>query len=112
MRHISAILVIFLVSTPVFSDAGWLKLTGPEITQKLSNASLVYDGARQSFFESGRTLYDAGEESWGYWRVSGDRYCSQWPPHAVWECYDLEQRGEKLRFVSDYGTIYEAEYAK
>lgn len=82
---------------------------GDEIETALDETTLQYEGARQVFYKSGRTLYDNGRPSWGYWAARGDMYCSQWPPADGWECYRLERHisDKVLRFVSETGYITE-----
>lgn len=86
-------------------------MRGDEIRAALEGRKLQYDNACQDFRKSGRTLYNAGRDSWGYWRVEGDQYCSQWPPHDLWACYKMDRRGERLRFVGRGDDITEATYA-
>ena len=52
-------------------------LSGAGIARLLTGAAVIGEGTRQKFYEIGRTLYNDGRDSWGYWRVEGDRYCSQ-----------------------------------
>lgn len=94
--------------------AEWRPLAGPEIVDALTGARLVHESATQAFYASGRTLYDAGRPSWGYWEVREDRYCSQWPPAGGWACYDLERDSGTgaLRFVGDSGDITEGRVAE
>jgi hypothetical protein len=79
----------------------WVALNGAEITAALTDRSVKYGDATQRFYASGRTLYNAGQDSWGYWRVEGDKYCSQWPPGERWDCYRLEKTsdGTQIRFL-------------
>ncbi|MFT5000089.1 MAG: hypothetical protein ACI861_000845 [Paracoccaceae bacterium] len=86
----------------------WLALDGSEITTALSGKNLKYEGATQKFFPSGRTLYNAGEDSWGYWRVEGNLYCSQWPPGQSWDCYRMEksENGSQIRFLDVEGRPF------
>lgn len=62
-------------------------------------------------FASGRTNYNAGRDSWDYWEVRNNAYCSQWPPADGWACYKMEhsQQGEqvKIRFIGESGDIIE-----
>jgi hypothetical protein len=94
----------------------WQALTGSEIEAALDDRKLRYAAATQTFYKSGKTLYDAGRPSWGYWRIQGDEYCSQWPPNAGWECYGFEQRLNdltntiELRFISQTGHKTDAIY--
>ncbi|HUS55561.1 MAG TPA: hypothetical protein VMY41_16335 [Thermohalobaculum sp.] len=86
-------------------------LSGSEIIQLLAGAEVIGAGNRQKFYESGRTLYNDGRESWGYWRVEGDRYCSQWPPQEGWACYDMRRWEEGDRvwvgWIGNGGTRYD-----
>ena len=91
-------------------------MTGADIRGMLSGATVLtprpdHQPIRQVFYESGRTLYDDGRDSWGYWEVRGDAYCSQWPPSAGWVCYRMWrwQRGGKqwVVWIGDSGTRYE-----
>ena len=88
----------------------WAPLTGPEIREALEGRKLEYANAWQDFRASGRTLYNAGRDSWGYWRVEDDKYCSQWPPQDLWACYTMDRKGDKLRFVGNGDDITEAHY--
>lgn len=89
----------------------WTPLTGEEVRDALTGHRLRYDTAWQEFRASGRTLYHAGADSWGYWRVQGDRYCSQWPPSDLWACYSMVRSGDRLRFIGTGGDITDAVYA-
>lgn len=103
------------------ADPDWTPLTGAEIRKALTGRTLVYldkeDPTRrvdtiQDFRASGATLYTfKGRESWGYWRVENDQYCSQWPPNDLWACYAMERDGETLRFVGERDDITAAQYA-
>ncbi len=88
---------------------GWQVLTGPEIAAALSARVVTYDSDhRQEFMADGRTLYD---DSRGYWRVEGDRYCSQWPPSDRWSCYSVSVNGVDVRFVADDLSVTTGRYA-
>jgi hypothetical protein len=88
----------------------WTPMSGAEIRTALSDQKLRYASAWQDFRASGKTLYNAGADSWGYWRVEEDRYCSQWPPSDIWACYDMQRRGDTVRFVGPNGDTTEATY--
>lgn len=88
----------------------WRAMSGPEIEEALTGRTLEYQNAWQDFRASGRTLYHAGRDSWGYWAVRGDQYCSMWPPSDLWACYGLEQNGARLRFVGQAGDITLGKY--
>ncbi len=84
-------------------------LTGSQVSESLTARVLGYeDGSTQNFYADGRTLYAAGAgESWGRWRVTGDQYCSSWPPSDSWACYGVEAEagGLDLRFVDRRGGV-------
>ena len=111
MRGWVAILAIG-VAVPAWGD--WQKMSGAEIAAALTETTLVYEAARQTFYASGRTLYDAGRPSWGYWEARGDQYCSQWPPADGWACYDMERDPQTgaLRFIGESGDITEGRVAE
>jgi hypothetical protein len=108
------ILPLILVLWPLSATAqDWRTLSGDEIAAALTDRSLAYDdGTRQGFFADGRTLYTGTSgESWGRWRVDGDRYCSSWPPAESWACYGVEANGIDLAFVAADGARSEGRYA-
>ncbi len=94
------------------ADAEWEAMSGSEIVAILAEKTLLYDGATQHFYASGRTLYDAGRPSWGYWEARGDQYCSQWPPGDLWACYKVERDGDRVRFVAIDGSATEGRFAE
>ena len=94
-----------LSGSAVAQDVAWQRLSGDEIRTELTGHSFQYDTATQTFFASGRTLYNAGQDSWGNWQVQGDRYCSQWPPRREWVCYDIEAAPGQIRFVGEGDDI-------
>ena len=104
-------LMLALLAPPALAE-GWVPMSGEEITQALTGRTLAYPDTTQDFRASGRTLYiHKGRESWGYWRVENDRYCSQWPPNDLWACYAMDRQGDRLRFVGERDDITEADYA-
>ncbi|WP_375230831.1 hypothetical protein [Roseobacter sp. S98] len=110
MRAIWGVLLCFAAVSAALAEA-WTPLNGDDVRAALTDRKLQYANAWQEFRASGRTLYNAGADSWGYWRVEGDLYCSQWPPSDLWACYALERSGDKLRFVGRGDDITEAVYA-
>ncbi|WP_298971378.1 hypothetical protein [uncultured Roseobacter sp.] len=101
-----------LVFCPVCAAAeDWVPMSGEEIRAALTDRKLQYANAWQDFRVSGRTLYNAGADSWGYWRVEGDQYCSQWPPSDLWACYGMARSGDRLRFIGQGDDITDAVYA-
>ena len=107
MRGCVAFGAAIFAATPVLAD--WVALSGDEITAALSEQKLQYETASQVFYASGKTLYDAGRPSWGYWEARGDAYCSQWPPAGGWACYGMERNTAtgNLRFIGESGDITE-----
>ena len=97
MRYFFAVW-LFLAMPAAAED--WTQLNGGEIRDALADAILDYEDAWQVFHASGRTLYNAGGDSLGKWDVSGDQYCSQWPPNTAWTCYDVDLNagGDQVRF--------------
>ncbi|MGR3502882.1 hypothetical protein [Pseudaestuariivita sp.] len=93
-----------LLAVPASAE-DWQPLDGPAIRDALTERTLRFPTATQTFYASGRTLYDAGRPSWGYWRIEADRYCSQWPPRGEWACYAVEAAGDAVRFVAPDGSL-------
>ncbi len=106
-----AALLMMILATPAMAD-DWTALSGDQITAALTARVLVYeDGARQQFNADGTTPYESPEISQGQWRVTGDQYCSQWPPSDSWSCYDIAQNGLMIRFVASDGSVATGHYA-
>jgi len=86
-------------------------LIGAEIAKVLTGAEVIGEGTRQKFYEGGRTLYNDGRDSWGYWKVEGERYCSQWPPQQGWACYNMRvwEEGQQVwvAWIGDGGARYD-----
>ncbi|WP_234417136.1 hypothetical protein [Loktanella sp. Alg231-35] len=106
------LIAVFIVCAGAVTAQEWRALSGAEIAAALTDRSLTYPNATQHFYASGRTLYNAGQDSWGYWAVRGDQYCSQWPPGALWDCYDMAVMGDALRFVGADGSTTDGVYAQ
>jgi hypothetical protein len=111
MRALEIVILMFLIK-PVL--AGEQKLRGDEITAVLSDVVLSgNNGVTQIFQKSGATFYSQnGSQSQGSWKVTGDKYCSQWPPNETWPCFDVLRDGELITFVSSSGTRYEMHLTK
>ena len=107
----TTIAALFALALPGLAQAGERALTGAEIRAALADRTVIGDGTTQKFHASGRTLYDDGQDSWGYWEVRGDRYCSNWPPQAGWSCYgmaaDAGKGADWLVFIGESGARYE-----
>ena len=109
MRMSTALLLAIICVQPAVS--GERKLTSAEITAELSGHDFIgeNDGRQteQSFMASGSTMYtDGGNVSQGLWDVRGDQYCSQWPPHEAWSCYDVTMDGKTLTFIGSGGRRF------
>lgn len=104
-------MAILLAATPALAD-DWQPLDAEEISRALTGRTLHYEGAWQDFRASGRTLYNAGADSWGTWTTRGDLYCSQWPPSATWNCYEvaLSEDGTRVRFKGAANDISVGRY--
>jgi len=110
MRQFLYAMLVMLPTVGASEEVPWVPMSGAEIREALSERTLKYETAKQVFYASGRTLYDSGRPSWGYWRIEDDAYCSQWPPNDLWACYKMDRRGEMLRFVGERDDITEAVY--
>ena len=96
MRLICAIL---LTSAGAAVAEEWRPLDGAGIRAALTGRIVDYEAAWQRFAASGQTLYNAGRDNWGTWRVEGDSYCSKWPPGDAWTCYAVDtDAGGQVRF--------------
>ncbi|MBS9718587.1 hypothetical protein ACFFUT_05000 [Pseudohalocynthiibacter aestuariivivens] len=100
-----AVLIFSIIWPAVALAENWEPLEAEGIKKALIDKGITYEAATQYFYASGRTLYNAGADSWGYWRVEEDRYCSQWPPSDLWACYDMEISGQSIRFLGEHGYI-------
>lgn len=103
--------VLLLCATAACAEE-WTPLDGAGIDAALRGQKLQYADAWQEFRPSGRTLYNAGRDSWGYWAVRGDQYCSQWPPADGWACYEMARRGDWLRFIGSHGDVTDGQIVK
>ncbi len=78
---------------PVFDDA--------QITSTLAGRVVIYDAyTSQNFGANGDTRYITERVSDGRWTARGGQYCSQWPPSDRWDCYDIQLRGDQIKFVA------------
>lgn len=103
--------LLFMMIATVSAADEWRVLSGADIEVALEGRKVLYtSGAWQEFKPSGRTLYNAGRDSWGYWNVRDNQYCSQWPPSDLWACYDMEASAAGVRFVGEKGDVTEGSY--
>ena len=113
MRQIALMIALSSAVSPVWGGE-WRVLNGAEVQGGAGGAagwSMAAAPGRTSTC-SGRTLYNAGHDSWGYWGVRDGKYCSTWPPSDLWACYTLESDGEAIRFVGEGGDITTGRYAE
>jgi len=98
VRQFLSALIILAALPAAASD--WQVLNGEEIRVVLTGRTVDYEAAWQDFRTSGKTLYNAGADSWGTWDIRNDQYCSQWPPNSAWTCYDIDMNadGSAVRF--------------
>ena len=85
----------------------WQPLDGAAIKNALTARVLAYDdSASQQFNADGSTIYTTDTPSLGRWRVTGNQYCSQWPPSDLWSCYDVARsaKGLDIRFTAGDGS--------
>jgi hypothetical protein len=104
-RALALILVVSFAAVSVAAQGtgDWVALSAEGIKSTLTGAVLDYPNAWQDFRASGKTLYNAGQDSWGNWRVDANQYCSQWPPRDLWDCYDVARNGGEIRFTGAQG---------
>ena len=105
MRGLVFVIGLGLGAAVAAEEVTWQRLTGAEITAALTGRMLDYGAQWQDFRASGRTLYFSGRDTWGYWAVRSDQYCSMWPPSDLWVCYGLQTDGERVRFVGGGGAL-------
>lgn len=115
LRLMQILTVVIIPHTLASEEANhtqvWEPMSGAQIETALTGRVLQYTSAHQDFRASGRTRYVAGRERWGYWRVQGDSYCSQWPPSDLWACYTMARSGDQLRFIGAAGDTTDATYS-
>ncbi len=102
------VFLIFLFA-PSGADAGESELAGAEITAALSGNTAIGDQKgmlwRQYFAINGDTVYivSGKQPSPGKWRVSGDNFCSLWPPSTKWDCYSMTGAGDNVTWIYEGG---------
>jgi hypothetical protein len=114
MKQFAAILILSILTTT--ANAFEKKLDGKTLKDLLSDISLtsVENGRviEQVFQKGGATFtvdIESQAQSRGFWRIEGDKYCSQWPPSEHWSCYDVFGTDDGVVFVSSNGTRYQIE---
>ncbi len=92
------------------------RLDGATLSNLLNDITLTSTETgrevEQVFRASGLTFtvdIESHAQAMGFWRIEGDKYCSQWPPSAYWSCYDVFGNEDGVVFVSSNGTRYQME---
>jgi len=71
------------------------RIMAQEIHQLLANAKVTGEGYEQTFGDprghdsASTTYWEGNNPSYGRWRVSADKYCSQWGNPEFWSCYEV-----------------------
>ncbi len=102
-----ALIAVIGVSQTAYSAEQLLKAA--QIAKILQgNTAYLSNGATQSFFKDGRTLYLSanGSLEHGSWNTQGDKYCSQWS--GRWSCYDMTGDGKQAITWTQGTTKYPA----
>ncbi|MEP0940455.1 MAG: hypothetical protein ABJH63_09710 [Rhizobiaceae bacterium] len=95
---ISVLAAVLLIPTQALSAPKLLN--GEAIADLLPKIIALGEQTRQTFSAAGATTYtDRGRDTYGSWRVQGDKYCSQWPPADGWACYGVEYDASTARLV-------------
>lgn len=104
---VTALIVVTGISQTAYSAEKIIKAA--QITKTLQgNTAYLSNGATQSFFKDGRTLYLAanGSLEYGSWNTQGDKYCSQWS--GRWSCYEMSSDGKQAITWTQGATKYPA----
>ena len=101
--------LVSMSTLPTVALAEEVKLTGALIQTVLSEKELIGSDngqtSSQIFRANGATFYSVGQaQQIGNWKITGDQYCSVWPPSEHWVCYDVFQQGKSIRFLSPSET--------
>ncbi|MFA3917795.1 hypothetical protein [Ruegeria hyattellae] len=110
MRRFALILAL---APGILAAEEFRQLTGDEILAALLDRKLAYEGgATQTFEPSMQTQYFSSGPSTGSWAVRGDQYCSVWPPSDIWACYNIERKGDVIRFIDAGGGLTDGTYVE
>ncbi|MEP0961899.1 MAG: hypothetical protein ABJQ70_10065 [Roseobacter sp.] len=97
----------------VAAGDAWHPMDADQIKTVMTDKKLQYAHAWQNFSVSGRTVFNAGADSWGRWRVQNKHYWRKRALQEVWTCYDMarsESNLRFLRFIDGAGGVIEAQY--
>jgi hypothetical protein len=106
--------VALCAAQTVLADATFQQLNAKAAEALLTDKTLKYSDATQTFNASGRTVYTTSRPSWGYWSIRGAQYCSQWPPNSEWACFDLwlSEDGKTARFVDAWDNATDGRFVE
>jgi len=115
---VSGLLVFSVLSSSYAYGQSGKSLSGSQIHALLSDARVKGTDFEQSFgtpkdeIPASTTYWQGKNASYGWWRVTGDTYCSQWQQSGPWSCYDVfshEQEDEvHIIWVDRTGRRYES----
>jgi hypothetical protein len=116
-RAMKTIILTLLFSSFIATvQAAEIKLDAEALKSLLSDITLTSTESgrviEQVFQASGATFtidIETRQQSQGFWKLQGDKYCSQWPPSENWECFDVYGNDQGVAFVSSYGKRYQME---
>ena len=61
--------------------------------------------SRQTFLKSGTSLkVDNHGQAPGFWKISGDRFCTQWLPDLELSCFNVVRGDDAVTLVSNCGS--------
>ncbi len=95
IRVTACVLAVAVWALPAGSEAGEGPINGAEIVEVLAGKTVTGSrngrGWTQTFGKDGGTVFvlNGDQPSPGRWKVSGDQYCSLWPPSPKWDCYGM-----------------------
>jgi hypothetical protein len=112
MKHRAILFALCLLTAP--AAAKETKLDGTALRDLFNDITLTSkENGRviEQVFQSGGVTFTVdihtNVQSQGFWRLEGDKYCSQWPPSEHWSCYDVLENDQGVVFVSSNGTRYQ-----
>ncbi len=108
MRTI-VVMAFLLLGLPMAAQAQEKMLNGDEITAALAGNTVTGEQKgvawKQYFDATGATTYINGSDAptEGLWKVEGGKFCSQWPPRAQWDCYDMTGQADDVAWIYQGG---------
>jgi hypothetical protein len=114
MRVVFAIVAFLAACAPAAAfekklDAATLRDLFRDIRLTSTETGRVVEQVIQSSGATFTVDIETSAQSQGFWRLEGDKYCSQWPPSQHWTCYDVFGNDDGIVFVSSTGTRYQME---